>query len=83
MQIAEVLSDDIPVGLFALQVQFDQVDENLLERLGQRLRRLEAPFGVLPAGGLRPCIRARVRASFDGVRHGCRCLSWVLLGGRI
>ena len=43
VQIAEVGAHDIPVCLFALQVQFDEVDEDPLEVLGQALRGLELP----------------------------------------
>ena len=35
MQIAEVGADHIPVRLLALEVEFDDVDEYALQRLGQ------------------------------------------------
>jgi hypothetical protein len=35
VQVAEVGSDDVPVGLLALDVQLDQVDQDALQVGGQ------------------------------------------------
>ena len=35
MQIAEVGANDIPMGLLALQMQFDQIHQHLLQVLRQ------------------------------------------------
>lgn len=47
MGIAEVLSDNIPVCLFALQLKFEQVNEHLLHAVGKAFRGGEAMFGIL------------------------------------
>jgi hypothetical protein len=36
MQVAKVRPDDIPMGLLALQVQFDQIGEDPLKIFGKR-----------------------------------------------
>src|ERR1700722_9438779 len=60
MQVAEIRSDDVPVGLLALQVQLDEVDEDPLEVLDKLPRRLEAVHLVLspPATAICLCSHA-------------------------
>ncbi|CAM5251571.1 hypothetical protein SANTM175S_00191 [Streptomyces antimycoticus] len=35
MQVPEVVADQVPVGLLSLEVQFDEVHHDLLQRLGE------------------------------------------------
>jgi hypothetical protein len=46
VQITEVGADDIPVCLFALQVQLDEVDEDPLQVLGQAGWGIELPHVI-------------------------------------
>ena len=45
VQVAEVLADDVPVRLLALQMQVDQVDMQLLQVISELLGRLEGRVG--------------------------------------
>ena len=47
VQVPEVGADKIPVGLFALQVQFDEIDEYLLQVLRQVGRGVELPHIIV------------------------------------
>ena len=49
MEVAEVGADDVPVRLLALQVEFDEVDQDPLQavaQLGGRLKVLDFGFGT-------------------------------------
>ncbi len=49
MKVPEVGSDDVPVRLLALQVEFDEVDQDALQaraELGGRLEVLDFGFGT-------------------------------------
>jgi hypothetical protein len=55
MQIAKVLTDDVPVCLFALKMQFNQVNVNALEIRGELRGRNEPVFGTLASRRPDPC----------------------------
>ena len=59
VEVAEVLADDVPVGLLALQVEVGQVDEEGLQVGGELLRRTE--------GGVASCGRSVL--AFDRLGH--------------
>src|SRR5690606_22066527 len=69
--VAEVLADDVPVGLLALEVQVDQVDVQLLEvdrelPAGRERRGRD----VLGGGVLSPCRHAQTLPTFSGIIPG-------------
>ena len=51
MRVAKVPSNDVPVRLFALSGQLDEVNENRLQMLDELFGGGEAAFGILTTGG--------------------------------